>query len=355
MAKVFINKDADIKESINKENVTTHPTEIKKSIISVSPLKIYSLSWFQALSPNIQELVIDCLQSFIGEFEEIRLRINQPIIFRTGLKEMTVTSQKQLTFNLEKGYLINKEEIDRTVQLLSQNSLYAWEDEFKNGYITIPGGHRVGFVGKCVLDKGNIKTIKDISGINYRIGRQVLGCADKIIPHIINNDQIYHTLIISPPQCGKTTLLRDIVRQISDGISKIGFQGVNVGLVDERSEIAGVYQGKPQFQIGLRTDILDACPKSQGMMMLIRSMSPRVIATDEIGKKEDIDSIYNALQAGVTVITTVHGGNYEEIKGRPNLKELINWRFFDRIIVLSRRKGVGTLETVIDGKTLEGI
>ena len=128
---------------------------------------------------------------------------------------------------------------------------------------------------------------------------------------------------------------------------------MNVGLVDERSEIAGMYQGEPQFQIGLRTDVLDACPKAQGMMMLIRSMSPGLIATDEIGKKEDIDALYNALQAGVKVITTVHGSGFEEIKERLNLQSLINWRFFERIIVLSRREGVGTIEKILDGKTLE--
>ena len=344
MAKVFINKN------INKEKSNECFLEVQ-----TSPLTISSLTWFQALSPQLQELVIDGLQPFMGEIEEIRLRVKRPIVFRVGTKEMTVTAQKKFTLQLEQGYIITREEMERTVQILSQNSLYAWEDEFKNGYLTIPGGHRIGFVGRGVLDNGKIKTLKDLSGINYRIGRQILGCADEVVPYLVKREQVYHTLIISPPQCGKTTLLRDVIRQISEGIPELHFPGMNVGLVDERSEIAGMYQGEPQFQIGLRTDVLDACPKAQGMMMLVRSMSPGLIATDEIGKKEDVEALYNALQAGVKVITTAHGSGFEEIKERPNLQNLINWRFFERIVVLSRRQGVGTIETIIDGKTLEGL
>jgi len=339
MTQVFINKESITKESITKESITS--------------LKISSLTWFQALPPRLQELVAEGLQAYLGDIEEIRLRIKRPVLFQIGTREMSITKQKRITFHLEEGDVITKEDLERTIQVLSQNSLYAWEDEFKNGYITIPGGHRIGFVGRGVLEQGNLKTLKDISGINYRIGRQILGCADEVVPYIMKKDQVYHTLIISPPQCGKTTLLRDIVRQLSDGIPAQNFAGVNVGLIDERSEIAGMYQGEPQFQIGMRTDVLDACPKAQGMMMLIRSMSPRVLATDEVGKNEDVEAMYQALQAGVTVITTVHGNSLEEIKERPNMQTLLNWHFFDRIIILSRRKGVGTLEKILDENALE--
>lgn len=338
MAKVFINKEKSY-EGLDKEGI--------------SPVSISSLTWFQALSPQLQELVSEGLQAFVGEVEEIRLRVKRPVLFRVGTREMTVTAQKKFTFQLEQGYVITGDELERTMQILSQNSLYAWEDEFKNGYLTIPGGHRIGFVGRGVLEQGKIKTLKDLSGINYRIGRQILGCADEVLPYLVKKEEVRHTLIISPPQCGKTTLLRDLVRQISTGVPELSFTGVNVGLVDERSEIAGMYQGEPQFQIGLRTDVLDACPKAQGMIMLIRSMSPRVVATDEIGKNEDIEALHNALQAGVKVFTTVHGSSFEEIKTRPHLQTLINWHFFERIIVLSRRKGVGTLEMILDGTTLE--
>lgn len=311
------------------------------------------ISWLQALTPHLRTMLEESLGPYLAEIEEIRLRIGRPLLVRFGPKEMTVNSERKLTSQLTTGYVITRSDLERNITILSQSSLYAWEDEFKNGYLTIPGGHRVGIVGRGVLDRGIIKTLKDISGLNYRIGRQVLGCADEVMPYVIRGREVLHTLIVSPPQCGKTTLLRDMVRQLSDGVTSLDFGGVNVGLVDERSEIAGMFQGEPQFLIGMRTDVLDACPKAQGMIMMIRSMSPRVIATDEIGRGEDVEALYQSLQAGVSVITTVHGASFTEIRKRPVLKELLNGKFFDRVVVLSRRRGAGTLETVYDGRTLE--
>lgn len=317
--------------------------------------------WMLAFTPQLREMIGEAAGDSLSRVEEIRLRINRPLIIRMGHTELTVNGEKKLTSRLTEGYLVTGSEIEKTFQLLSSSSLYAWEDEFKNGYLTIPGGHRVGFTGRGVLDKGMIKTMKDISSLNFRLGREILGCADPIMSLILAPQGLYHTLIISPPQCGKTTLLRDMVRQLSDGFGnncgnkKYSFPGVNVGLADERSEIAGVYQGEPQFSIGLRTDVLDACPKAQGIMMLIRSMSPVVIATDEIGRSEDVEALYQALHAGVTVVTTVHGLNLEDIGRRPYLKELLERGFFHRLVVLSRRKGPGTLEGVWDGKTMERV
>jgi len=312
-------------------------------------------SWLQALSPNLRELTICSVGPMLQELEEIRLRIGRPIIFRIGLQEFTADQEGRSSASLEKGCIVTRQDLERTLQVLSQSSLYAWEDDLRHGFITIPGGHRVGITGRGVLDKGRIRTLKDISGLNYRIGREILGCSEKILPYLISEGRVMHGLIISAPQCGKTTLLRDLVRQISNGNSSYSLAGVNVGLVDERSEIAGMYLGEPQYDLGLRTDILDACPKAEGMMMLIRSMSPQVIATDEIGRQEDMEAINHALQAGVTVITTVHGASFEEIQRRPVLGELLQGKFFDRLIFLSRRKGPGTLEAVLHGKTLEKV
>lgn len=311
------------------------------------------VTWLDAFIPNIRLIIEKGFALELAEIEEIRLRVNRPLLIRIGQNEFTVNREGTKTAKLDEGYIVTTLDLEQTIQVLSQNSLYAWEDEFRNGYITIPGGHRIGLVGRGVLDKGQIKTIKEISGLNYRIGKEILGCADPIIPYIIQENRVLQTLIISPPQCGKTTLLRDIVRQLSDGIKRFKFAGVNVGLVDERSEIAGTFLGQPQFKIGLRTDVLDACPKAQGMIMLIRSMSPAVIATDEIGRMEDVNALYQALQAGVSVITTVHGYGFQEIQERPVIQELIQGKYFDRFIVLSRKWGVGTIEAIYNGKNLE--
>lgn len=308
-------------------------------------------NWLQAVTPELRELINESLHAEIGRIEEIRLRVDRPLIFRTGEIELTIGKDRKKTSEIAKGIKAKPKDLENCIEIISQSSLYAWEDELKNGYLTIPGGHRIGLVGRAVLEQGAIKTIKEISGLNYRLGRELKGCGDNVIPFLIDKEKICHTLIVSPPQCGKTTLLRDIIRQLSNGAEKeYLYNGVNVGLVDERSEIAGTYCGRPQFDIGVRTDVLDACPKAQGMIMLIRAMSPRVIATDEIGKSEDIEALNQALQSGVSVITTVHGSGFEEISRRAVLRELLQAKFFDRIIVLSRRNGAGTLEAVYDGK-----
>ncbi len=311
-------------------------------------------SWQDYLVPELRGLMKSGMSKHLAEIEEIRLRLGRPLVLRLANREVTLDENGMVCERLEKGIVVGRDLIERSVQVLSQGSLYAWEEEIRNGYITITGGHRIGLVGRGVLEKGEIKTLKEISGVNYRIGRQVLGCADSIMPYLVGKNGMFcHTLVVSPPQCGKTTLLRDIVRQISNGVGSLRFNGVNVGLVDERSEVAGVYRGVPQFEIGMRTDVLDACPKAQGMIMMIRSMSPAVIATDEIGKKEDVEALHQALQAGVSVLSTVHGGSLAEVKERPVIGELLSFKFFERLVLLSRGKGPGTVEAIYGGRNWE--
>lgn len=311
-------------------------------------------SWQDYLVPELRGLMKRGMSKHLAEIEEIRLRLGRPLVLRLANREVTLDESGMACERLQKGIVVGRDLIERSIQVLSQGSLYAWEEEIRNGYITITGGHRVGLMGRGVLEKGEIKTLKEISGVNYRIGRQILGCADGILPYLVGeNGTVCHTLVVSPPQCGKTTLLRDIVRQISDGVGSLRFNGVNVGLVDERSEVAGVYRGMPQFEIGMRTDVLDACPKAQGMIMMIRSMSPAVIATDEIGKREDVEALHQALQAGVSVLATVHGGSLAEVKERPVIGELLSFKFFERLVLLNRGKGPGTVEAIYGGRNWE--
>lgn len=267
--------------------------------------------------------------------QEIRLRINQPIIIIYKSKEIILDDTKVSQCNLKE-----------TMEYVSSYSLYAYEEEIKQGFITISGGHRVGISGKTVVENDTIKTIKYISFINVRLSHQVKGCADSIIESVCENGHALHTLIISPPGCGKTTLLRDLIRQLSSGNETLGIIGSNVGVVDERSEIAACYLGVPQNDLGNRTDVLDCCPKDKGMLMLIRSMSPKIIAIDEIGKPSDIDSIEYIINCGCTVIGTVHGISIEDIKNKPVLKGLILNDIFKRFIVLSTDHGVGTIKEV---------
>lgn len=301
------------------------------------------------LALEIRNIVKNISEERLQPVEEIRLRAHKPLMIYDNVNGWFVTPNGYFSEHERDAYVVNDEDIRKTLELMSDNSIYAIQEELKNGFITIPGGHRVGVSGKVVACDGKISVIKDISGLNIRISKEVIGAADEIMGQILAQDgSIHNTLIISPPQCGKTTMLRDIARQLGNGIRSCRFKGVKVGVVDERSEIAGCYKGIPQNDIGCRTDVLDACPKAYGMLMMVRSMSPEVIITDEIGTEEDIYALMQVLNAGVKIITSVHGYNIEDIKRRPVLEKLISGRFFEKMIILGKSRGSGTVEGVFD-------
>ncbi len=300
------------------------------------------------LAPPLASLLRGLTAGSLSQVEEIRLRAGHPILLRTGNLEFTAYPGGKAGSEWAKGFLVTPEIIRASVEIMTRSSIYAWEDELRNGFLTLRGGHRVGLAGKVVLEGGSIKTVRNISSLNVRIAREIKGVGRKLLPYLIEKSIVQSTLIISPPQAGKTTLLRDLIRLLSTGGPESGLAGLNVGVVDERSELAGCWEGIPQNDLGPRTDVLDCCPKSQGMVMLIRAMSPQVIVTDELGRREDITALEEAVNGGVTVITTVHGQDEQDIKRKPVLRELLGTGVFRRGVVLSRRLGVGTVERVWD-------
>ena len=193
--------------------------------------------------------------------------------------------------------------------------------------------------GKVILDGNRVRGMKYISCINVRLAHEIQGCAGGVMPYIQTREQIMHTLIVSPPRCGKTTLLRDIIRQMSNGWGDIS--GVTVGVVDERSELAGCYQGIPQNDLGMRTDILDGCPKAEGMQMLIRSMSPVV--------EEDFKAVEAVIHCGCRLIATAHGDSVEETLSQPFFQKLWEARVFQRYIFLGKHDRAGIVEGIYDG------
>lgn len=302
------------------------------------------------LPKHIRAMIRKLPDELLVDIEEIRLRLAKPLCIAGCNTEIFIGAGGKAESSAEKAYLISEDDLECSLQLVCNFSMYSVEEELRNGFVTVSGGHRVGVCGRTVVENGKVKTLKDISYMNFRVAKQIIGASDKVLDYLISSaDSIYSTLIISPPQCGKTTLLRDIVRRLSSGNIDNLFKGMKISLIDERSEIAACSQGMPRNDVGLRTDVLDGCPKAEGIIMMIRSMSPEIVATDEIGKKEDADAIIDAVNAGVKVITTIHGSGIGDFLSKQNLNR-IQKGVFERYIVLSKKKGVGTLEAVLDEK-----
>jgi stage III sporulation protein AA len=272
--------------------------------------------------------------------EEIRVRIDHPL-------ELIINGMPRYPLLNNEPYRVKEEDGMHLLNHLSQFSLYTLDEELRKGYITIKGGHRVGLAGKVITENGFVKAIREISSFNIRVAKQMIGIANQYLPYLYEK-QWQNTLLIGAPKTGKTTLLRDIARVISEGDPKRNIAPEKVGIVDERSEIAGSVKGVPQHHLGHRVDVLDACPKAEGMMMLIRSMSPDVLIVDEIGRQEDCDAIIEAIHAGVKLIVTAHGKNTEEVMNRPTIKQLIENKIFQRYLELGNPKKPGFVTSVKD-------
>lgn len=263
----------------------------------------------QAILNSINEKEIETL-------EEIRIRVSKPIILKLANKEIIVE------------YIVTTQDILEIVEKITENSMYSYQQQICSGYITLKGGHRVGISGNVVMEENKVINVNYIYSLNFRIARQIIGVAEKVVNEVMKNDEISNTLIISKPGAGKTTILRDLIRIIS--------KTKTVGVVDERGEIAAMYKNEPQNDLGIKVDILSNISKSLGIKMLVRSMAPDVIVADEIGTKEDIEAIKYAVTSGVKGIFTAHANNIEDVKKSPILKELLNLNLIEKIIILDK-------------------
>ena len=280
------------------------------------------------ISAEIEKVGID-----FEYLQEIRVRNGQPIGLLVNGHEIYLRIHGTL------------KEMKRIVDVACGYSGYAFAEEISNGYLTIAGGHRIGLTGRAVVTERGIQTLKYISSLNIRVAHSVDGGAEQWKRFFYKEKIPRHILLISPPGCGKTTFLRNIIRIFSEGDKE--FPGVTVGVVDERSEICGMYRGIPSFSVGTRTDILDGCPKSYGMELLIRSMAPKVLAVDEIGIC-DVPYIENALRCGCKVVATMHGADLTDFLGKPGFKKLVDEKIFERYIFLKNDDKPGQVWKIYD-------
>ncbi|MFY9443579.1 MAG: stage III sporulation protein AA [Bacillota bacterium] len=313
-----------------------------------------SLDGFLGYLPQaIRYSLCRACEGVLDRLLEIRLRLGRPVMLVFEDCERPL-GHSGLCRGGETPVVFTRAMRDETLQLLTDRSIYAAEEELRSGYLTIAGGHRIGVVGRAVVSNGVVESIVDISGINFRVARDVKDAAVEIMPHVLGGPLgVRTTLVYSPPGCGKTTLLRDLARRVSDGIGIP--RPFRVSLVDERSELAGCYRGEPQRDVGVRTDVLDRAPKAVGIMMVIRSMSPEVVITDELGRAEDVYAVEECMNAGVALVASAHAGSLQELVRRPALEAMLSRGYFERYIGLSNEPRVGAIAQVNTGNEVASL
>lgn len=256
---------------------------------------------------------------------EIRLRADMPV---------RVQEKEEIKLPMCYG----ERELEDIFRYLCRDSVYAYDGERRQGYMTVEGGHRIGITGELEPSEKGGFLVKYVRYMNIRIAHQIKNVANSVMPFLCNGENtfVYNVLIVSPPGIGKTTLLRDIIRQVSDGFGT--YKGCNVGVVDERGELAGAYRGKAMLDCGGRTDIVTGGDKLHGIDILVRTFSPSVVAIDEIGKAEDADAILHAGVSGCSVLATVHGSSIEDIRHKGEMDKILQWKLFERFVVLGMKK-----------------
>lgn len=315
--------------------------------------KIYKEELLQIFPGELRK-AIEKSSSF-ETLTEIRLRTGLPVSIMTTeenyflpkryqttenavkkIRKGAMKATTNQTMNNENYWILSAEELRIIFEKISQYSVFAYTEEIGEGFITLKGGHRAGLCGKYYKGERGEGHIKNISSVNLRVAREVEGCAISVFPWLFEEKRFCHTLLVSPPGKGKTTYLRDLIRLLSDGTSQM--PGRNVSVVDERSEIGNRTREGAGFYLGKRTDLMDHCPKAEGMLMMLRTMTPDVLAADEIGRKEDIEALAYIRNCGCGLLMTAHGNSIQDIIKRPILGAYLKQYPFERYVFLGKNE-----------------
>lgn len=294
------------------------------------------------LDSILPEKIISALKTLsYANLQEIRLRVNKPITVCYCSKFYFLGSSG-IVNNKNNAIFVTSTEIADIVHRASNYSIYTINDNLKQGYITIGGGERIGIIGQVVSENGRIITIKNFSSLNIRIPHEIKGISDELMDYLIEDNEFLNTLILSSPAVGKTTLIRDIVRNLSSKFAK------NVLVVDERNEISASFNAESTMDLGDFSDVITFSSKEFAFTNGIRSMSPDIIATDEIGSGCDYDAILRASSCGVKILATIHAKDIDELIKKPDFMVLKKLKTFKRYVVLKLTKGVRVIDKVYD-------
>lgn len=275
---------------------------------------------------GLRQLALSMPQAQRAAAEELRLRAGRP---------MSVTLPEGETV-LPGGPILSPGDLRTALEIATQASAHAALEQVRHGFVTVRGGHRVGLCGTAVMKDGAVHNLRELSSLNIRIARQVPGVGDPLLCQLRRQGALPSVLVLAPPGAGKTTLLRDLIRGLSAGV---GGAPLRVGVADERGELGAVYHGVPQLELGPHTDIVDGCPKAEGLLMLLRGMNPQVLAVDEITAPRDIDALETAAGCGVVLLATAHGRGVDDLKRRPLYRRVLEERIFQKLLLVEWQGG----------------
>lgn len=287
----------------------------------------------ELLPPCLREPAHQLDEVWQSEAEELRLRVGRPMTVVCSDRERAVPG----------AAVVTSVDLERVLEIATRASIHTAQAQISNGFLTVAGGHRIGICGSGVLQDGQVRNLRHISSMDIRIAREVFGSARPVLDKLLQGELLQSTLLVSPPGGGKTTLLRDLIRCISDGV---GCPALRVGVADERGELAAMRDGVAQFDVGGRTDVMDGCPKEKGLLMLLRGMNPQVLAADEITAPEDCRALEVAANCGVVLLCSAHGLDLEDLKARPLYRELLERGIFHRLVVIHRKNGTREYQVV---------
>ena len=321
-------------------------------------------SWRTALAPWLPEPLAEAVaglpEEWAARLVELRIRRSRPLLAVTGDGEAFVAASGRIVPDPRAALHPDERLIQGLIDRVCGGSVYAVAEQLRQGFVTLPGGHRVGLGGRAVLGAQlSVHALADISSAAIRIARALPGVARPLLPRLMlarpgRRPHLASTLVLSPPGAGKTTLLRDLARLASYGVPELDLPGAQVVIVDERSELAGSFRGVPQHDVGPRTDVLDGCPKVEGIHWALRALGPDVLVTDEIATAADAEAVARAAHSGCTILASAHADDVPQARRRPGLSRLFELGVFARVVLLSRRHGPGTVEQVMAAGAGEG-